>query len=103
MHPIFLPRQTPGQSGISRISPIFPPHPVAGGRTAHRLTSRTGSAARYELVISFFDAKGNNLGGTSFKGTVKANDYINIPEKQTVMEATAVKEIYTAKYLLILK
>lgn len=68
-----------------------------------KITNKTGADARYKLSISFYDAKGNDLGGTTFTGVVKARDYINLPEKDTVMDATAVKQIYTAKYLLVIK
>ena len=68
-----------------------------------KVTNKTGSDAQFDLIVSFFDASGNGVAGTTFTGTVKGRDSINVPEKQIQLDISRVKEIHTAKYLLILK
>lgn len=68
-----------------------------------KITNKTSREAYYVLAISFFDAKGNDLGGKTFKGSVKAQDHVIVPEERTVMKASLVNQVYTAKYLLVVK
>jgi hypothetical protein len=65
-----------------------------------KVTNPTSKPIRFKLEIFFVDGNGSELGSETLSGYVAAGASTTVPETRTVMETSAVRQVFGARYVL---